>query len=126
MKKIGRSAKIRIGGGGGEFLAESLKAKKISKKDHSVYNRVSLKKSHSLYEPQFTEHRKKYTLATQAKTLLTLQIFQQTCFWLVSEKKYCTATFLDAQKLNSRSAWKANVFVFLYISVRKNIWWGAE
>ena len=33
-----------------------------------------------------TQHYKKYTPATQPKTLLNLQIFQQLCFWLVSEK----------------------------------------
>ena len=37
-----------------DFLAESLKANKTSKKDHSFYNTVSLKKPHSFYEPQFT------------------------------------------------------------------------
>ena len=37
-----------------DFLAESLKANKTSKKDHSFYNTVSLKKSHSYYEPQLT------------------------------------------------------------------------
>ena len=31
------------------FLAESLKANKTSKKDHSFYNTVSLKKPHSFY-----------------------------------------------------------------------------
>ena len=37
-----------------DFLAESLKANKTSKKDHSFYNTVSLKKPHSFYEPQLT------------------------------------------------------------------------
>ena len=37
-----------------DFLAESLKANKTSKKDHSFYNTISLKKPHSFYEPQFT------------------------------------------------------------------------
>ena len=37
-----------------DFLAESLKANKTSKKDHPFYNTVSLKKPHLFYEPQFT------------------------------------------------------------------------
>ena len=37
-----------------DFLAKSLKANKTSKKDHSFYNTVSLKKPHSFYEPQLT------------------------------------------------------------------------
>ena len=49
---------------------------KNSKKDHSFYNTVLLKKPHPFYEPQLTQHYEKCTLATQ----------QKTCFQLVSEK----------------------------------------
>ena len=39
--------------------------------------------------------------------------------FLVGVRKYiCTGPFLDAQELHSRSTWKANVGIFLYISVR--------
>ena len=34
-------------------------------------------------------------------------------------KNFCTAPILDAQELHSRSALKANVCIFLYISIRK-------
>ena len=37
-----------------DFLAERLKANKTSKKDHSFYNTVSLKKPHSFDKPQLT------------------------------------------------------------------------
>ena len=37
-----------------DFLVERLNANKTSKKDHSFYNTVSLKKPHSFYEPQLT------------------------------------------------------------------------
>ena len=39
-----------------DFVAESLKANKTSKKDHSFYNTVLLKKPHAFYsyEPQLT------------------------------------------------------------------------
>ena len=68
---------------------------KVAKKSLSFYNTVSLKKPHSFYERQQwvnikinvnirTSTLKKDTPVTQPKTLITLQIFQQTCFWLVS------------------------------------------
>ena len=62
-----------------DFPVESLKANK-NWKDHSFYSTVSLKKPHSFYKPQPTQRYKKYTPATQPKTLLNLQIFKQICF----------------------------------------------
>ena len=59
------------------------------------------------------------TNATQPKTFLTLKVFQETCFWLVSEKTFALYQFLDAKELHSQSTLKANVCVFLHISVRK-------
>ena len=61
-----------------DFLAESFKANKNYQKDHSFYNVISLIKPHLFFKPQFNQHCKKYTAATQPKTLLILQIFQQT------------------------------------------------
>ena len=69
-----------------DFLKDSLKANKNIKKVHAFYNTVALKKPHSFYELQLTQHYKKHALAIQPKTLLFLQIFQQTCFWLVSKR----------------------------------------
>ena len=40
----------------------------------------------SSYKPHLTQHYKRYTAAAQLKTLLTLQIFQKICLWLVSDK----------------------------------------
>ena len=59
-----------------DYLLESLQANKTSKKGHSFYNTVSLNII------------KKSTTATQPKTLPTLQIFHQKCFWLVVRKKH--------------------------------------
>ena len=59
-----------------DFLVESLKANKNYQKYHSFYNTVQLKKPHSFYEPQLTQHCKKYSPVTQVKT----------SFWLLSEK----------------------------------------
>ena len=71
-----------------DFLAEVSKSAKTRRKVHSFYNTISLKKPHLLYEPQLTQHFKKYTFATRPKSLLALKIFQQTCFWLASEKRF--------------------------------------
>ena len=60
---------------------------KTSKKDPSFYSIASHKKPHSFYELQVTQHVKKIYSRNTAKTLLTLQFFQEKCFWLVSEKK---------------------------------------
>ena len=49
------------------------------------HSTVSFRKTSS-YKPHLTQYYKKYTPATQLKTLLTLQIFQKTCLWLVSDK----------------------------------------
>ena len=54
---------------------------------------VSLKKPHSFYEPQLTQHYKKYTPATLSKTFSSL----------LSKKNIYTAPDLDAQELHSRS-----------------------
>ena len=100
-----------------DFPAESLKANKNQQKRSLVLQYSFAQKPSLFYEPQPTQYCKKYTSRTQPKTLLTLQIFQ-TCFWLVSKKNICTALFLDAQELHSQSTQKANVFIFLYISVK--------
>ena len=91
------------------------KPAKASLKDHSFYNTVLLKKSHSFNEPHLTL---KITCsrATQPKTFLTLQIFQQTYFRLVSNKK----TFALCHFLKPKNCiQEVNVCLFLCISVRK-------
>ena len=84
-----------------DFLEESFKANK-----------------NSFYKPQLTWHWKQYATTTQAKTFLTLQIFQQTSLSLSGvRKKICTAPILDAQELHSWSNFKAIVWIFLFISL---------
>lgn len=51
------------------------------------------KKHHTFYEHQLTHHYEKYTSTAQPKTLFTLQIFQQTRFWLVSDKTFALHHF---------------------------------
>ena len=86
-----------------EISGKVSKLTKTSKRVHSFYNTVSLKKPYSFYEPQLTQHYKIYTLATQLKTY----------FWLVSEKSICAAPFLDAQERHSRCTCKINICLFL-------------
>ena len=75
------------------FSGRVSKPTKTSNKDYPFYNTVSLKKHQSFYKPQLTQHYRKYTPATQPKTLLTLQIFQQICCWLVSDKTFALHHF---------------------------------
>ena len=58
---------------------EKEKSTKTSEKDHTIW--ALLKKPHSSYEPQLTQHWKKHAPTTQPKTLLTFQIFQQATGW---------------------------------------------
>ena len=93
------------------FEQKVSKPTKTSKKDHSFYNAVLPKKPYPFSEPQLTQLSKNILPAAHPKTLHALQTFQQTCFWLVSEKNIGTAPFPDAQELHSRSTWKANVCI---------------
>ena len=69
----------------------------------------------SSYKPHLTQHYKKYTPATQLKTLLTLQIFQKTCLWLASDKTFALYHFHAPRN----RTWKANIYIFLQISIRE-------
>ena len=93
------------------FEQKVSKPTKTSKKDHPFYNAVLPKKPYPFSEPQLTQLSKNILPAAHPKTLHALQTFQQTCFWLVSEKNIGTAPFPDAQELHSRSTWKANVCI---------------
>ena len=52
----------------------------------------------SSYKPHLTQLYEKYTPATQLKTLLTLQIFQKTCLWLVPDKTLAVHHFYAPKK----------------------------
>ena len=73
------------------FLLESLTANKNEQKDHLYCNIVSLKKRH------FTNLNSLNIIVNiypqQPKTLLPLQIFQQTCFWWMSRKTFVPQHF---------------------------------
>ena len=71
-----------------------------SRKDHTFYNTVSLKKT-SFCEPQLTWH--------------WLQILQQTCFCLVSEKIFALQHFLAPNDCIFEALWK-QMSVYFFIS----------
>ena len=54
-----------------------------------------------------------------AKNLSDFKDFPADMFLLGVRENICTAIFLDAQELHFWSTLKANVYIFLYISVRK-------
>ena len=59
-------------------------------------------------------------LSQHSQNLFDFINFQQICFWFLFgvRKNICTAPFLGAKELNSWSTLKANVCIFLYISLR--------
>ena len=85
-----------------------------SKKDHKFYNSFA-QKTDSFYEPQLTRCWKWHAPATQPKNFLTLQIFQQTCFCLVSEKIFALHHFLAPRNCILEALWKQRS-VYSYIS----------
>ena len=90
------------------------KPTETSKKEHTFYNTLLLKKLHSFYEPQLTWQWKRYAPVTKPKTFLTLQIFSKHVFVWYQKK-------LFVLHLHSRSTLKTNFCIFLYIFLRK-IW----
>ena len=93
------------------FSQKFSKPTKTCEKFYSFYNTVLLRKPHSFYEPQLTRHWKKYALATQPKTFLTLQIFQSPFFCLVSEKTFALLHFLTCKNCILEALWK-QMFVY--------------
>ena len=93
------------------FSGRISKPAKTSYKDQSFRNTVSLKIHHLFYEPQLTQHYKKYTPATQLQILPT----SLANMFLVGGVRWniCTGKFLEAQKLHSQSTLKVNVYIFL-------------
>ena len=58
-------------------------------------------------------------LYNTAKNLSHFTYFPANIYLFGVRKHICTASFLDPQELHSWSTLKANVCIFLYISVRK-------
>ena len=105
---------------------------KTSEKDHSFYNTVSFKKTSLIL--RFSTPLKLKIICSQntAKKISQCTNFPAKTFLFGVRKNICTAPFPDAQELLSWSTLKANVSIFLYISLRKIfvskieqdfIWW---
>ena len=99
------------------YSRKSLSQQKLAK-NYSFYNTFRLKSLTHFTNLSSTDIENNTLPQHSQHSFLTLKIFQQTCFCLVSKKSICTAPFFDAQELYSWSTLKANVFIFLYISVR--------
>ena len=61
----------------------------------------------------------KNMLPNTAKNLSDFKNFPVNVFLIGVRKKICTAPFVEAQELHSQNTLKANVCIFLYISLRK-------
>ena len=99
------------------FLAESLKPTKTIENNQFFYDTVLLKNlthftnlnSLNIEKNMLPQHIQK-----------PFSLYKCSSKHLVGVKKnICTAPFLDAQEMHSQSTLKANVCIFLYISVRK-------
>ena len=100
------------------FLAESLKASKNQRK-RSLILRYSFSQKTSLVLGTSTHLSLKIICShNTAKSLSDLKIFQQTCFCLVPEKIFELHHFLTPKNCIFLALLKANVCIFLYISVR--------
>ena len=87
----------------------------------SLILQYSFAQKTSFYKSHLSQHYKKYTPTKQPKTLLTLQIFQQVCFWLVSDKT-CTISMCSkaasSKHLESKCLYipvKTFCFKFLFV-----------
>ena len=102
-----------------DFLAESLKSNKNWLKRSLIFQ-YSLAQKTSLILTTSTHLTLKIIYShNAAKNLSYLANFPASIFLFGVKKSICTAPFLKAQELNSWSTLKANVCIFLYISVRK-------
>ena len=66
---------------------ESLKANNSKQKRSLILQFSFAQKIHSFYEAKLIQHYEKFTPATQPKTFLTLQMFQQPSFLVVIKKR---------------------------------------
>ena len=102
-----------------EFVAENLKAYKNQRKILLILQySLALKTTLILRISTLLKLKKKYSQNT-AKKLSQFTNFPVNMFLFRVRKNICTAPFPDVQELLSWSTLKANVCIFLYISLRK-------
>ena len=83
------------------FYQKVLKPTKTSKKDHSFYNKVLLKKTSLILRTSTHLTLKIIGSRNIAKNLSDFTNFSANMFLFSFRKKICTAPFLDAQKMHS-------------------------
>ena len=93
------------------FYQKILKCTKTSEKDHSFYDTslILWTSTHLIFK----------MICSTAKNLCNFTNFLAIMLKFGVRKNIYTAPFLDVQELHSWSTSKANVCIFLYISVRK-------
>ena len=101
-----------------DFLAEVSKPTKASKKDHTFYNTVPLKKTSLILRTSNHFTLKTISARSTAKKLSDFKNFQQTCFCLVSEKILALHHFLKPKNCILEALWK-QMSVYLYIPFKK-------
>ena len=102
-----------------DFLAGSLKANKNYRKRSLIFqygltqntSLISLTSTHLILKIIYSQN--------TIKNLSHFTNFPVNIFLFGVRKKICNGPFLDTQELHSSSALKANVYAFLYISLRK-------
>ena len=90
------------------FYQKVLKPTKTSKKDHSFYNKVLLKKTSLILRTSTHLTLKIIGSRNIAKNLSDFTNFPANMFLFSFRKKVCTAPFLDAQEMHSWITLKAN------------------
>ena len=112
---------------------KSQSQKRISEKDHSFYNYSFAQKTSLILWTSTHLTLKIICSHNTAKNFSVFTNFSANMFLFGVRKSIFTATFFEGQKLHSCSILKANIFMFLCISLRKCLfkrhskiffWWG--
>ena len=101
-----------------EFVAENLKANKNQRKRSLILQYSFAQKTSLILRISTLLKLKIICSQNTAKKLSQFTNFPANMFLFGVRKKICTAPFSDAQELLSWSTLKANICIFLYISLR--------
>ena len=106
------------------FLAEHRKAKKNHQKISLIVQQSFTQKASLILRTSTHSTLKKICSRNTAKSLSHFTHFPGNMFLVGVRKDICTASFLYVQEMHSWITLKANVCIFLYISVRKFLFLG--
>ena len=102
-----------------EFIAENLKPQKNQRKRSPILQYIFAQKTSLILRISALLKLKIICSQNTAKKLSQFTNFPADMFLFGVRKNICTASFPDAQELLSWNTVKANVCIFLYISLRK-------